>query len=212
MASSSHLDRTTIPSGSGIRRRGPAAPFSRAIPIGSGQWHSRLMASGSDDDTVRLWDPTTGTCHATLEGHSGSVYAVAFSPDGKLLASGSYDNTVRLCDPTTGTCRATLEGHSNWVRAVAFSPDGKLLASGSDDNTVRLWDPTTGTCRATLEGHSDPVTAVAFLPDGKLLQSRSYKTALLHDIDMGDVIQAVSPRDISHLPVPTAVILRQMGE
>ena len=171
----------------------------------------KLLASGSADKTVRLWDPTTGTCCATLEGHSDCVRAVAFSPDGKFLASGSSDNTVRLWDPTTGTCRTTLGGHSDSVRAVAFSPDGKLLASGSHDKTVRLWDPTTGTCRATLEGHSDPVTAVAFFPDGKLLQSRSYKTALFHDIDVGDVIQAVNPRDISHLPVPNGRDLETDG-
>ena len=133
----------------------------------------KLLASGSKDGTVRLWDPTTGTCRSTLEGHSSYVTSVAFSPDGKLLASGAYDNTVRLWDPATGTGRSTLEGHSSDVTSVAFSADGKLLASGSDDNTVRLWDPATGTCRSTLEGHSDWVRSVAFSPDGKLLASGS---------------------------------------
>jgi len=131
----------------------------------------KLLASGSSDNTVRLWDPATGTCRRTLEGHSSYVTSVAFSPDGKLLASGSYDNTVRLWDPATGTCRSTLEGHSSYVTSVAFSPDGKLLASGSYDRTVRLWDPETGTCRSTLEGHSRWVRSVAFSPDGKLLAS-----------------------------------------
>ncbi|KAI5856232.1 WD40-repeat-containing domain protein [Tricharina praecox] len=133
----------------------------------------KLLASASADKTVRLWDPTTGTCRATLEGHWDRVGAVAFSPDGKLLASASADTTVRLWDPATGTCRATLEGHSKWVSAVAFSHDGKLLASASADTTVRLWDPATGTCRATLEGHSQWVSAVAFSHDGKLLASAS---------------------------------------
>jgi WD40 repeat protein len=133
----------------------------------------KLVASGSHDRTVRLWDAATGTERRVLKGHSNLVYAVAFSPNGKLVASGSHDSIVRLWDAATGTERRALKGHSHWVYAVAFSPDGKLVASGSGDRTVRIWDAATGIERRVLKGHLDSVYAVAFSPDGKLVASGS---------------------------------------
>ncbi|RYP92644.1 hypothetical protein DL770_001286 [Monosporascus sp. CRB-9-2] len=102
---------------------------------------SKLLASGSWDSTIRLWDPATGQLQQTLGGHTGSVASVAFSHDSKLLASGSSDSTIRLWDPATGQLRQTFEGHTSLVQSVAFSHDSKLLASGSHDKTIRLWDP-----------------------------------------------------------------------
>ncbi|KAM3517087.1 hypothetical protein NHJ13051_009306 [Beauveria bassiana] len=150
----------------------------------------KTLASASDDQTVRLWDATTGSAQQTLEGHTGSVKAVVFSPDGKTLASASDDQTVRLWDATTGSAQQTLEGHTDWVKAVVFSPDGKTLASASDDETVRLWDATTGSAQQTLEGHTDWVNAVVFSPDGKTLASASDdKTVRLWDATTGSVQQ-----------------------
>jgi len=75
----------------------------------------KVVASGSSDKTVRLWDAVTGAPLQTLEGHSDWVTSVAFSPDGKVVASGSSDKTVRLWDAVTGAPLQTLEGHSDWV-------------------------------------------------------------------------------------------------
>ncbi|THC87732.1 hypothetical protein EYZ11_012821 [Aspergillus tanneri] len=142
--------------------------FSVAFSLDGG-----LLASGSSDNTVRLWDPITGTLQQTLEGHSDWVRSVTFSPDGRLMASASSDNTIRLWDTATGSLQQTLEGHLGSVWSVAFSPDGQILASGSYDQTMRIWDLATCTLRQTLKGHLGSVQSVAFSPDGRLLASAS---------------------------------------
>ena len=151
-----------------------------------------LLASASDDKTVRLWNAATGATKHTLEGHTGAVFSVVFSPDGALLASASYDKTVRLWDTATGAALKTLEGHTGTVTSVTFSPDGALLASGSRDKTVRLWDAAMGAALKTLEGHTVAVFSVAFSPDGALLASASYdKTVRLWDAATGAALNTL---------------------
>jgi WD40 repeat protein len=136
--------------------------------------NGQLIASGSYDNTIRLWNPATGFLYRLLEGHLGLVSSITFSLDGQLLASGSYDTTVRVWDPKTGALKYTLEGHSGWVQSVAFSPDGQLIASGSYDNTIRLWNPATGFLYRLLEGHLGLVSSITFSLDSQLLASGSY--------------------------------------
>src|SRR5262249_52017815 len=80
----------------------------------------------------------------TFEGHSGSVNAVAFSPDGRTVLSGSGDHTIKLWDVATGKLVRTFEGHSGTVSSVAFSPDGRTILSGSWDASVRVWSLSSG--------------------------------------------------------------------
>ena len=138
------------------------------------------VASGSGDETVKLWDVTTQTNLATL-GHNGWVSSVAFASDGTTLASGSRDETVKLWDVTTQTNLATL-GHNGWVSSVAFASDGTTLASGSGDETVKLWDVATQTNLATL-GHTAVISSVSFSPDGTTVASGSWDgTVKLWDV------------------------------
>src|SRR5258708_10883360 len=138
----------------------------------------------------------------TLEGHSGMVTSVAFSPDGGLLASASGDHTIKLWDPQTGEQLRTLEGHSDSVLSVAFSPDGGLLVSASRDDTIKLWDPQTGEHLRTLEGHSHSVESVAFSPDGELLASASWdQTIKLWDPQTGEHLRTLEGHSDSVLSV-----------
>ncbi|RYO39209.1 Vegetative incompatibility protein [Alternaria arborescens] len=134
---------------------------------------STRLASASYDNTVKIWDASTGACLHTLEGHSSSVRSVAFSHDSTRLASASSDRTVKMWDASTGACLHTLEGHSSSVNSVAFSHDSTRLASASWDRTVKIWDASTGACLHTLEGHSDDVSSVVFSHDSTRLASAS---------------------------------------
>jgi eukaryotic-like serine/threonine-protein kinase len=136
------------------------------------------LASGSGENTIKIWDAASGQGSLTLKGHAGGVSSVAFSPDGKRLASGSFDNTIKIWDAASGQESLTLKGHAAPVSSVAFSPDGTRLATGSSDKTIKIWDAASGQESLTLKGHAAPVSSVAFSPDGKRLASGSFDNTI----------------------------------
>ena len=133
----------------------------------------RILASGSGDWTIKLWEMPSGNLLNTMMGHESTVLSVCFSPDGRLLASGSWDYSIKLWEVPSGKLLNTLKEHFNSVSSVRFSPDGRLLASGSWDGTVKLWEMPAGKLLNTLTGHADSVIRVCFSPDGRLLASGS---------------------------------------
>ncbi|PWU16546.1 MAG: hypothetical protein C5B50_13195, partial [Verrucomicrobia bacterium] len=145
----------------------------------NGQW----IATGSLDQTAKLWDAATGRELATLASHSDKVWAVAFSPDSQRLVTGSGDTLAKVWQVPSGRELLTLHGHSAGIGAVTFSPDGKRIATGSGDRTVKLWDAASGREVATLRGHTSHLISVAFSPNGKFLLSASDdKTAKLWEM------------------------------
>ncbi len=151
------------------------------------------LATGSEDNTVKLWDAVTGDELHTFKEHTRRVTSVCFSPDGARLATGSEDNTVKLWDAVTGDELRTLKGHIDYVTSVCFSPDGVRIATGSGDNTVKLWDAVTGDELRTLKGHKDYVTSACFSPDGARLATGSGdKTVKLWDAVTGDELRTLT--------------------
>ena len=151
----------------------------------------QTLASGSRDNTIKLWDVKTGNPLQTLTGDSYSVWSVAYSPDGQTLASGSDDNTIKLWDVKTGNLLQTLTGHSRVVWPVGYSPDGQTLASGSLDKTIKLWNVKTGSLLQTLTVHSNSVCSVAYSPDGQTLASGSEDNIKLWDVKTGNLLQTL---------------------
>ena len=151
----------------------------------------QMLASGSWDNTLRLWDANTGEHLRTLTGHTDSVSSVSFSPDGNTIASGSWDNTILLWDTNTGRHIRTLWDKDRAI-SVSFSPDGNTIASGSGENTLRLWDANTGRHIRTFTGHTGYVYSVAFNPDGTMLASGSWdKTIRLWEVNTGRHIRTL---------------------
>ena len=150
---------------------------------------SRLaVASGIG---IWLYDTTTHQEVALLQGHSGGVLCVAFSPNGKTLASGSRDNTARLWDAVTGEPLRILPGHDRDVLSVAFSPDSRRLATGSKDGHVHIWNVTTGARAVTLEEYLSWVESVAFSPDGQTLATAQSYSVRLWDAGTGAPLQTL---------------------
>ncbi|MBW4557966.1 MAG: hypothetical protein KME59_18930 [Trichormus sp. ATA11-4-KO1] len=131
----------------------------------------KTLASGSYDNTIKLWDVATGMQICTLQSISARINDLTYSPDGKTIASGCNDSTIKMWDVVTGREIHSLKGHSARVLCVAYSPDGKTLASGSKDSTIKLWDVATGRKIHILQGHATRVNTLAYSPNGKVLAS-----------------------------------------
>jgi RNA polymerase sigma factor (sigma-70 family) len=148
----------------------------------------KTLASGSMDNTLRLWDAANGKERRRLSLPS-CVHAI-YSPDGKLLAGCcSGDEFIRIWDAATGEERRRLRAGKDWI-GVVFSPDGQTLASAGRDSVIRLWRVDTGAEVRRFVGNQDGVVRVVFAPDGKTLASVGWdKTARLWDVASGKEVR-----------------------
>ncbi len=145
------------------------SPDGRRIVSASGS-----LSIYSSDNTVRLWDASSGNELAVLK-HKDTVNSAVFSFDGRRIVSASDDTTIRLWDTENHQELAILKGHEYGVLNAVFSPDSKIIVSASRDQTVRLWDAASGNELAVLR-HKDTVNSAVFSLDGRRIVSASGET------------------------------------
>jgi RNA polymerase sigma factor (sigma-70 family) len=152
---------------------------------------ARLLASGSADKTVRIWDAASKRVVASLQGHDDTVTAVAFSADGKTFVSAGADKTIKVWDAATGKELRRILGHLDAVTGVALAPDGRLAASASSDRTVRLWDLVSGKEIRIVYCPEGGVRQVVFTPDGRhMAAGMQDKTVRIWEVATGrEVLQ-----------------------
>jgi WD40 repeat protein len=159
--------------------------------------NSQILATGIAS-IVKLWHLKAKACVQILEGHTHSVFATTFSPDGTLIATGSDDRTIKIWSKSTGDCLHTLRGHTDAIWSVSFSPNGKFLASGSCDQTIKMWNIQTDHCVRTLLGHGHSIWIIVFSPDGFMLASGGRDATIkLWNLETGDCLQTFEGHELS---------------
>ena len=125
-----------------------------------------LIASGSVDNTLRLWRTNEGTLLRTMQGHPFPVLQLAFSPDGSLLATGSTDGIIRLWRVSNSQLIKNLQGHAGWITSLGYSADGNNLLSSAQDFTVRIWRASDSRLVQTIDEGMSIVNQAVFSPTG----------------------------------------------
>ncbi|KAJ4457105.1 putative WD40 repeat [Paratrimastix pyriformis] len=136
-----------------------------------GRRSGSVLATGGDDNKVKVWLINKPEPVLTLTGHSTSVECVSFDPEERQLAAGSLGGALRIWDLNEGRALLSLGNHRSKVTACDFSDDSKLLVSGSMDTNAKVWDLRARNCCQTIKGHSKEINGVAFSPDGRWVLS-----------------------------------------
>jgi len=153
------------------------AGHSRGINEVSWNPQSMLLATASDDKTVRIWDAVTGDGLVELRGHTSFVFSV--DQHYSLAVTGSFDESVKVWDIRTGDSVLTVPAHSDPVTAVRFSRDGTTICSASHDGLMRLWDTATGECLKTwYAAQNPPVSAVSMAPNSRYVLASTLDSTL----------------------------------
>lgn len=177
---------------------------------------SSRLATGSGDNTARIWDCETGTPLATLKGHTSWVLTVSWSPDGEILATGSNDNTIRLWDKQGKPMGNAMKGHTKFIRSLSWEPyhlqqPGRpRVASASKDATVRIWDAISRRVDFVLTGHLDSVSCVRWGGTGFIYTASNDRRIKIWNSSNGTLAHTLSSHShwVNHLALSTDFVLR----
>lgn len=154
----------------------------------------KLIASASNDKTVRLWRASGPAQDLTLRGHKRRVLSAIFGRKGRLLASAGKDNTVKLWDPRTGKMLRSYHLYAGELNGMALGPQGRFMATANKNRMAQLWDLSACRLVRVLRGHKQEVAAVAFGPRGKLLASGDKKgTVKIWDTRTYRLVRRLTP-------------------
>ncbi|MBU4256861.1 WD40 repeat domain-containing protein, partial [Patescibacteria group bacterium] len=152
----------------------------------------KYIISGSGDNTIRLWDISTGKCVKIFNKKDvDAVRKIIFSPNGKYIAFTDLGGIIKMLTISDGLLKRRFKGHS-LIHSIAFSPDGKYLVSGSDDGKIKLWDVSSGKCLKILKGHPHSVMTVSFSPDGKYIASGGHKIIKFWNVSSGECVETIN--------------------
>ncbi|KAL7747761.1 Lissencephaly-1 [Sorochytrium milnesiophthora] len=190
-------------------------------PITSVAFHPSfaVLASASEDATIKLWDYESGEFERTVKGHTKAVNCVTFDERGAVMASCSADLSIKVWDVQNDYRNVrTLHGHDHSVSYVAFVPgsNGNMLASVSRDKTIKIWDLTSGYCVKTWTGHLEWVRFIDFSEDGTLLATCSNdQTARVWNYASGDTRVELRGHDhvvecVRFVPTSTYPLIREL--
>lgn len=192
----SRVDGSRVPAAGFLKLSGHTGPV-RSVAFSP---NGELILSGAEDNSLRLWDASSGTPLKSLRGHGSAIRSCAFSPDGKWVLSGSKDERIRLWNidgyqEVRVLHATTLSGHEDVVLGARFSADGRQVVTASRDRSAILWDSATGKqLRKFVEGHEFLASSAVFFNDGKRLATGAGDNSVrIWDLESGTQISALSP-------------------
>ena len=148
------------------------------------------LASGSNDNSIKIWNLNSGECIKTLNGHTSVVRSLQLLANNRL-ASGSDDKSIKIWNLDSGECLKTLSGHTNYIYSLHLLAKNRL-ASGSNDNLIKIWNLDSGECIKTLTGHTSAVWSLQLCANNRLASGSNDNSIKIWNLDSGECLKTLT--------------------